>query len=65
MERPGFNYIEARFGRPDFEVWKILVAVVMIKVVRDYPKYSVYSADVNGNSGTFIHPVNGYFTQRL
>ena len=32
-ERPGFNYIEARLGRPDFEVWKILVAVVMIKVV--------------------------------
>ena len=32
-ERPGFKYMEARFGRPDFEVWKILVAVVMIEVI--------------------------------
>ena len=54
--------METRFGRPDFKVWKILVAVDKIKVVGDYPKYF---AIVYGNSGNFIHPGKDYFTQGL
>lgn len=31
-ERHGFKYMEAKFGRRDFEVWKVLIVVVMIEV---------------------------------
>lgn len=48
----GFKYMEATFGRLDFEVWKILVAVILAKLYEITPIIiiSVLTREIHINS---------------